>query len=284
MRSVAVLGTGTMGAGMARNLLRAGLDVTVWNRTRERAEALAADGIRVAESTADAGADAVLTMLFDGEAVAEVMAEALPAAREGVLWTQTSTVSVQDAAERLPDLAKQHGAVFVDSPVLGTRGPAEQGTLVVLAAGPTDVRDDVAPVFDAIGSRTIWVSERPGDATRLKLVVNAWVLMLTAGTAQSVALARGLGLDPQLFLDTIQGTPTDSPYAHFKGKTMIEGDYTPAFGLSGALKDSGLIAAAMRAAGVDPTVMDAVQQELRAAAEAGYGGADMAAMLEAFRR
>jgi 3-hydroxyisobutyrate dehydrogenase len=286
MRSVAVLGTGTMGAGMAGNLLGAGLDVTVWNRTRERAEALAADGARVADSPADAvsGADAVLTMLFDGDAVAEVMAEALPAAREGVLWTQTSTVSVQDAAERLPDLAKQHGAVVIDSPVLGTRGPAEQGTLVVLAAGPTDVRDEVAPVFDAIGSRTVWVGERPGDATRLKLVVNAWVLMLTAGTAQSVALARGLGLDPQLFLDTIQGTPTDSPYAHFKGKAMIEGDYTPAFGLSGALKDSGLIAAAMRAAGVDPAVMDAVQEELRVAAEAGYGGADMAALVEAFRR
>jgi 3-hydroxyisobutyrate dehydrogenase len=285
MRSVAVLGTGTMGAGMTRNLLKAGLDVTVWNRSRGRAEPLAGEGAQVAGSPAEAvtGVDAVVTMLFDGDSVAEVMAEALPAAPDGVLWTQMTTVSVQDASQRLPELAKQHGAGFVDAPVLGTRGPAEQGTLVVLAAAPNDLRDGATPLFEAVGSRTIWVSERPGDATRLKLVVNAWVLMLTVATAQSVALARGLGLDPQLFLETIGGTATDSPYAHLKGKAMIEGDYSPAFGLDGALKDSGLIVEAMRSAGVDPTVMDAVEQQFRAAAEAGHSGADMAAVLETFR-
>lgn len=283
-RSVAVLGTGTMGAGMVRNLLKAGLAVTVWNRNQQRAQPLAGEGATVADTPAAAvaAADAVITMLFDGDSVAEVMAHALPAARDGVLWAQMTTVSVDDAGGRLPGLAEKYGARFVDAPVLGTKGPAEQGALVVLAAGPGTALDAAAPLFDAVGSRTVRVSEQPGEGTRLKLVVNAWVLMLTTATAQSVALAQGLGLDPRLFLETIDGSATDSPYAHLKGKAMIEGQYAPAFGLDGALKDSGLILAAMRAAGVDRSVMEAVSQRFRAATDAGHGAADMAAVHEVF--
>ncbi|HEX2298377.1 MAG TPA: NAD(P)-dependent oxidoreductase [Pseudonocardiaceae bacterium] len=285
-RSVAVLGTGKMGAGMARNLRGAGLDVAVWNRTRSRAEPLAADGARVADTPADAaaGMDAIISMLWDGDSVAEVLAEALPAARGGVLWVQASTVSVEDAAGRLPALAAEHGAGFVDAPVLGTRQPAEQGTLVVLAAGPGSLRERAAPLFEAVGSRTLEVSDRPGDATRLKLTLNAWVLTLTAGTAQAVAAAQAFGLDPQLFLDAISGGALDSPYAHLKGTAMIAGDFPSAFGLDGALKDSELIVAAMRAAGTDPRVMEAIGQQFRAAAEAGHGAEDMAAVVHAFRR
>ena len=291
---VAVLGTGKMGAGMARSLRRAGMDVTVWNRTRSRAEPLVADGVRVADTPADAvaGVDAVVTMLWDGDSVAEVMAEALPAAPSGVLWVQASTVDVDDAAGRLPALAGEHGAGFIDAPVLGTRQPAEQGTLLVLAAGPGAepgsepgvLRDRAASLFDAIGSRTIWVSDRPGDATRLKLTLNAWVLTLTAGTAQSVALAQAFGLDPQLFLDTISGGATDSPYAQLKGKAMIAGAFPSAFGLDGALKDSELIVAAMRATGTAPSLMEAIGQQFRTAAEAGHGDEDMAAVVHAFHR
>ncbi|MGH3260041.1 MAG: NAD(P)-dependent oxidoreductase [Streptosporangiaceae bacterium] len=177
MRRVAVLGTGTMGAGMARSMLRSGLDVTVWNRSRERAEPLGADGARVAGTAAEAvaGVDAVVTMLWDGASVAEVMAGALPAAPDGVLWAQTSTVSVSDAGARLPTLAAEHGARYVDAPVLGTRQPAEEGKLIVLAAAAAPFRDAIGPLFDAIGTRTVWVSERPGDGTALKLVANSWV-------------------------------------------------------------------------------------------------------------
>lgn len=285
-RSVAVLGTGKMGAGMVRSLVRAGLPVTVWNRNRARAEALAADGARVVGTPADAVAkvDTVVTMLFDGDSVAEVMAQALPAAPTGVVWAQMTTVGIEDAGERLPGLAAEHGVGYLDAPVLGTRQPAEQGKLVVLAAGSAQLTDGARPLFDAVGSRTIRVSERPGDATRLKFVLNAWVLTLTAGTAQAVALARALGLDPRLFLDAISGGNLDSPYAHIKGKAMISGEFEPAFGLDGALKDSGLIAAAMRAAGTEPALMEAVARQFQAAADAGYSGEDMAAVVHAFRR
>ncbi len=92
-----------------------------------------------------------------------------------MLWAQTSTVSLHDAAVRLPELASSYGARYVDAPVLGTRQPAEEGKLVVLAATPEPQRAPVMPLFDAIAARTIWVSERPGDSTRLKLVANSWV-------------------------------------------------------------------------------------------------------------
>jgi 3-hydroxyisobutyrate dehydrogenase len=285
MRRVAVLGTGIMGAGMARSLLRSGLDVTVWNRSPARAAPLAADGAQVAATAAGAvaGVDAVVTMLWDGGSVAEVMTAALPAAPDGVLWAQTSTVSLPDAADRLPALAGRHGARYVDAPVLGTRQPAEEGKLTVLAAAPGPLREPVTPLFDAIAARTVWVSERPGDGTRLKLVANSWVATIVAATAQAIAMAQSLGLDPQVFLDTVRGGAIDMPYLLLKGQAMIAEEFPPSFTVDGAVKDTGLIAAAMRQAGTDATLMDAVARQFRAAADRGHGGKDMAAVYRAFR-
>ena len=285
MTRVAVLGTGIMGTGMAHSLLRSGLDVTVWNRSAERAAPLAADGARVAATAADAvaGADAVITMLWDGDSVAEVATEALPAAPAGILWAQTSTVSLLDASSRLPALAAEHDARYVDAPVLGTRLPAEEGKLTVLAAGPEGVRDQIAPVFGAIGARTVWVSERPGDGTRLKLVANSWVGTIVAAAAQSIALAEGLGLDPRVYLDMMQGSAVDAPYLHVKGEAIIAGRWEPSFAVDGAAKDAGLIADAMRASGTDASLMETVGGQYRKASAAGYGEQDMAAVFHAFR-
>jgi 3-hydroxyisobutyrate dehydrogenase len=282
---VAVLGTGIMGAGMARSLARAGLSVSAWNRHAEKARPLADDGIAVAEKAEDAvsGATVVVTMLFDTASVAAVMADALPAMAEGAVWAQTSTVGLDGTAE-LAELARAHGVGFVDAPVLGTRQPAAEGKLTVLAAGPTELRDAVAPVFDAIGAKTVWVGEEPGAGHRLKLVANAWVLSVVAGTAQSIALAEGLGLDPRVFLDTIAGGAMDAPYVQLKGRAMIAGDYPAAFAVDGALKDSGLIGDALRTAGADARLMTAVNALFADAAAAGRAGDDMAAVAEVFRR
>jgi 3-hydroxyisobutyrate dehydrogenase len=285
MRRVAVLGTGIMGAGMARSLLRSGLDVIVWNRSPSRAAPLGGDGARVAGTAAEAvaGVDAVVTMLWDGGSVAEVMTAALPAAPEGVLWAQTSTVSLHDAGVRLPALASRYGARYVDAPVLGSRQPAEEGKLVVLAAAPGPLRDVVTPLFDAVAAGTVWVSERPGDGTRLKLVANSWVGTIVAATAQAIAFAEALGLDPQVFLDTVRGGAVDTPFAHLKGQAMIAGEFPPSFTVDGAVKDTVLIAAAMRESGTDATLMDAVACQFRKAADGGHGGEDMAAVYRAFR-
>jgi 3-hydroxyisobutyrate dehydrogenase len=281
MTNVTVLGTGIMGAGMARSLARAGLSVTAWNRSEAKAGPLADAGVTVAADlkSAVAGADVVVTMLFDLPAVTEVMSRALPAMPAGAVWAQTSTVGLDDT-EQLASLAEKHGVPFVDAPVLGTRQPAEDGKLIVLAGGPASVRDVVAPVFDAIGSRTVWVGDRPGDGHRLKLVANAWVLTVTVGTAQSIALATDLGLDPQSFLDAIAGGPLDSAYAQLKGKGMIGRDFSPAFTAAGAAKDARLIRAAMTEAGTDDSVMTALQALFGEA----RGDQDMSVVFEVITR
>ncbi|WP_433031523.1 NAD(P)-dependent oxidoreductase [Actinomycetospora sp. CA-053990] len=281
--TVAVLGTGIMGAGMTRSLLREGLEVTVWNRSTDKAKPLADDGARVAETAADAVADAdvVITMLFDTDAVAQTIEPVLPRFRDGAVWVQASTVGIE-GTDRLAALARDAGVDYLDAPMLGTRAPAENGQLVVLASGPSSPRDTVAPVLDAIGSRTQWVSETIGDASRLKLAINAWIGVMINGIAQSIALARGLGIDPQQFLAAVDGGAVNAPYVQLKGKAMIDGEYTPSFELDGVIKDTDLITAALREAGVDTTLATAVRDRLAAASSEGHGSEDMAAVVHAY--
>ncbi len=274
--TVALLGTGTMGAGMARNIAGAGHPLRVWNRTSERAAPLA-DVATVAGSVAEAVQDAtvVVTMLYDGPSVEQTMAEAAGSFAPGAVWVQASTVGVA-ATDRLAALAEDLGVVFVDAPVLGTRKPAEDGALVVLASGPDAARDTVAPVFDAIGSRTMWVGEA-GAGSRLKLVANGWVLTVLEGIADSLALARDLGLDPRLFLDAVAGGAMDAPYVQLKGAAMLEDRMEPAFALAGALKDADLILEAAAEVGTDLALLPGAREHLSRAVDAGHGDLDMAA-------
>ncbi len=281
---VAVLGTGVMGAGMVRSLRRADLEVNAWNRSRDKADPLADDGARVCGSAAEAVADAdvVVLMLFDTAAVLEVMADALPATQNGPVWVQSSTIGLEGTGEAA-DLASRYGAPFVDAPVLGTKQPAEQGALVFLAAGAEELRARVAPAFDAMGSKTIWVGEEPGRGSALKLACNAFVGTLTAAVGQSVALATQLGLDPQLFLDALDGGASDSPYVHVKGAMMLSGEFPASFALDGVRKDLGLIREAELASGTATTLTDAALACYDAAAAQGHGSEDMAAVVAAFR-
>jgi 3-hydroxyisobutyrate dehydrogenase len=261
---VAVLGTGTMGAGMVRSLRRAGLPVRTWNRAAAKAQALTDTGAEAFGSPADAvaGADVVLTMLFDADAAIDVIRRAAPPA--GTTWLQCSTVGV-DGADRTAAAAAELGLVLVDCPVLGTKEPAEKGALVMLASGPERMREQLAPVLDALGSRTLWLGGA-GAGSRLKMACNAWLFMVTAGTAQSIALARGLGVDPEDFLAAIEGGPLDTPYAHVKGALMIAGEFPASFGLTGAAKDARLIQEALRSAGVSDRLDAAVLATMDAAA------------------
>lgn len=281
---VAVLGTGVMGVGMARSLLRAGLGVRAWNRTRDKAQPLAADGATVTDTAVEAvaGADAVLTMLFDAEAVLAVLDEVADDFGPQTVLVQSSTVG-RDGTARIAQLADRRGLQVLDAPVLGTRKPAEYGALVVLASGDPALRDRVAPVLEAIGSRTVWAGDELGRATALKLACNAWVASINAAVAQSLALAEGFGLDPDLFLQAIQGGPTDTAYAHVKGAQMLSGDFAVSFALDGVLKDLGLIEAAGSDAGVDTSWLNALRESYSRASRAGHGAEDMAAVVTSFR-
>lgn len=274
---VAVLGTGIMGAPIARNLAGAGHDVVVWNRSAEKAEGLDATVAGSPQEAVD-GAEAVVTMLADGNAVVEVMDGVELTERH--VWWQASTVGLR-AAERLQEMAGE--TPFVDGPVLGTRQPAEQGQLIILASGHAAAKERLAPVFDAVAARTVDLGDEPGAGSRMKLVTNAWIVALVEGLAESVALAEGLGVDPRKFLEIIDGGPLGPPYAQLKGSMMIERDYDPSFTLKLAAKDAALVREAAEITGLELPLADAVLSTMGRAIDAGHGDEDMAATVEASR-
>jgi 3-hydroxyisobutyrate dehydrogenase len=272
---VAVLGAGgMMGLPMARNLARAGIDVRAWNRTREKAEPLAEDGVAVCDSPREAaeGAAIVLTMLGDDDAVVSAAGDALGANPE--VWLQMSTLGIE-GTERCTRLAAERDVAFVDAPVLGTVAPAEQGELVVLASGPADLRDRLVPVFDAVGKRTVWAGPA-GAGSRLKLATNTWILAVVEGAAETLALAEGIGVDPASVLDALSGGPLDMPYLQMKGAMMIQRDFPASFKLALAAKDAGLVADAARGHGLDLPLVDTVREQMARVAEE-HGDEDMAA-------
>jgi 3-hydroxyisobutyrate dehydrogenase len=280
---VTVLGMGAMGAGMARSLLREGIDVTVWNRSAERSEPLADAGATVAVDAAASAVDAdvVVAMLFDTAATVDVMAAAMPAMKEGAVFVQCATVGVEGASQTA-SVAAGHGVAFLDCPVLGTKAPAEQGKLVMLASGDPALRERVQPAFDAMAAKTIWVGTELGLGSKLKLVCNAWIGAMTAAVGQSFALARGLGLDQQLMLDALSGAAADSPYLQMKGKAIIDESFAPQFSVDGVRKDTGLIRDAIAGAGLSTALVDGIRAAFDAASEAGHGGDDMAAVYFGF--
>ncbi len=285
--TIAVLGTGIMGAGMARNLLAAGMEVRVWNRTREKAEPLADDGAKVAESPAGAaeGAGFVLTMLPDAGTVAEVAGGddgALSGLPSDGVWIQTSTVGIE-GQERLARVADEYGvAYYVDAPVLGTREPAEQGQLVVLASGPDEVRERCRPVFDAVGANTLWLGSA-GAGSRLKLVTNGWIVGILGVLAETIAFARAIDVDPARFLEVIQDGPLGLPYAQMKGQMMIDEEFPTSFSAELARKDASLVLDAAEANGLPLRVTGAIAARFDDAIDSGHGEEDMAAVYQAVK-
>jgi 3-hydroxyisobutyrate dehydrogenase len=280
--TVAVLGTGIMGAAMARNLLGAGMEVRVWNRTREKAQPLAGDGASVADSPAEAAEDAnfLITMLSDAGAVEDAVGgDVLGALSGDGVWLQMSTVG-EEGNERLERAAAGRGVAYVDAPVLGTRQPAEQGRLIVLASGPEVVRERCQPVFDAVGARTLWLGPA-GAGTRLKLVVNNWIVGLIGVLAETVAFAEATGVDPARFLEVIEDGPLGLPYAQLKGKMMIEDEFPTSFSLKLARKDAGLVLDAAAARGLRLAIAEAVAGRFDEAIEGGHGEEDLAAVYRA---
>ena len=275
--TVAVVGVGTMGSGMAANLRKAGLTTIVWDRNPSAAAPLAELGATVAATVSDAArsADIVITMVPDRDAVTSVavdqgMLAALPA---GAIWAQMGTIGVAATdglaaltASRRPDVS------FVDAPVSGSKGPAERGELIVLASGPQEVVDRLAPVFDAVGRKTVWMGDA-GRGTRLKLVLNTWVAFLMEGLAETVALGDELGITHAELADALEDGPLAAPQAIAKLHKIDARDYDAEFALGWALKD---VHFALESVGRLPALAAIGQQWERAVAE-GYGGLDISA-------
>jgi 3-hydroxyisobutyrate dehydrogenase len=281
--AIAVLGTGTMGAPIARNLLAAGFPVTVWNRTPARAEQLAADGARLAGSPAEAAAsaDVILTMLADGDAVQSAMSgpdgALSPACTESV-WVQMATVGLQWTA-RLSILADEFGVAFVDAPVSGSDGPAREGQLVILASGPDGIEDRLSPAFDAIGRKTLWLGPA-GNGSKLKLALNNWLAAQVEAAAETIALTEALDVDPRQFVATMADGPLGSQYAVLKSTAMLDRAFRPGFALRHALKDVRLALAAAHEQKLALPLTEALARRWDQAIDEGHADEDVSAVID----
>ncbi len=281
--TVAMLGIGRMGAAMARNLLAAGFPVRAWDRTPAHAAERIGNGARLADSPASAaaGADVVITMLSDGEAVQEAMNSgftgALSTMRRGGVWLQMATVGVE-WTEKLAALAADSIVEFVDAPVSGSDGPAREGKLVVLASGPDDVRERVQPIFDVLGRRTLWLGPA-GNGSRLKLALNNWLVSITEAMAETLALTESLGLEPRVLLDAIADGPMAAPYALVKGEAMIGHHFEPGFAVRHAVKDARLALAAAGQGELELPLTAAVVRRWERAIADGHADDDVASVI-----
>jgi 3-hydroxyisobutyrate dehydrogenase len=276
---IAILGSGTMGAPIARGLLRAGFEVRVWNRTQSKAEALVSAGAHCAGTPTEAAADAdvLITMLTDGAAVEQVTAGprgALGVLSADAIWVQMSTVG-PDATGRLHGLALRSGVTFVDAPVSGSSRAAEQGQLEILAAGPMSVQRRLESIFEVLGRRTVWL-ESVGDGSRLKLALNNWLSVMVEGMAETLAFSSVLGLDPRLFLSVLAGGSLASDYALSKGAAMVGAEFTPGFPLRHATKDAELAVSAAHQQGLNLPLTSALLPRWHQAVANGHGDDDVA--------
>ncbi|MFZ0769756.1 MAG: NAD(P)-dependent oxidoreductase, partial [Acidimicrobiales bacterium] len=181
----------------------------------------------------------------------------------GVVW-----------AEKLGTLAAKHGVTYVDAPVSGSTGPAKSGTLIILASGPDESHDVVAPVFDALGKETVWLGAA-GSGSKAKLVLNNWLVDLIEMTAETVHFSAGLGLDPLVVVKLLEDAPIGSPYAVAKARSMLSGDFTSQFALRLALKDAKLSLEAARAANVELRLTESLIESWQRVVDNGRGNDDV---------
>jgi 3-hydroxyisobutyrate dehydrogenase len=193
-----------------------------------------------------------------------------------------STIGVE-AATSAAELARAAGVTLVDAPVSGSKEPAEKGELLVLAAGPANALDTCKPIFEAVGQKTVRVGDEPGRGSAFKLVLNTWLIGLVESLAETVALARALGFEPELFLETISGGALDSQYVQAKGKEMAQEEFPASFPLRLAHKDASLVAQEAELRGLDLPAVHAALQQLGRALELGLGDQDLAAVYRAVR-
>jgi 3-hydroxyisobutyrate dehydrogenase len=272
---VAILGAGRMGSAMALRLIDSGQQVTVWNRERARLAPLADAGVSVADdvTAAVAGASVVITMVTDGAAVRSVATRMLPAMTPDAVWVQASTVGAE-WADRLRALADERGRRMLDAPVSGSTGPARDGTLTWLVAGPREAVDAARPVLDALGQRVLVVGGRQ-EASRLKLIVNAWMTAATVAMADALRASDELGVPREALLDVLSGGPLAMPYALQKAQLMTAGNYEPGFPVELALKDIRLIEQAEMQT---PPLVRELDRRLTSASDAGHAHDDLAAV------
>lgn len=287
MQRVGFVGLGIMGSGMARNLAKKGLEVTVWNRTPARAAALAGEpGVEVAiaanlRALAES-VEIVCTCVADPaalDAVFDAEAGLFSAAREGQLFIDFSTVSPEQS-QRLCAAARARGADYVEAPVTGSKGGAEKGTLLVMAGGSLEALARAKPVFDAVSEKVIRCGD-VGSASQVKLAGNALIALMLQGLSEGMLLTKSAGVDPRVLLEVIQASGFRSPYFDFKGKALLERNFETQFSIDLMFKDLSLFLDSAARHRTPTPAVSAVREAYQLARAHGKGDLDITAVVTA---
>ncbi|MEI9991037.1 MAG: NAD(P)-dependent oxidoreductase [Rhizomicrobium sp.] len=282
--SLGFAGLGVMGEAMAHNLLRAHPGLVVWNRSADKTEALRASGAHVATNAVDffRRARIAILMLADGMAIDAVLGRATPAFAgtvAGHVVVQMGTVP-PDYSRTLEADIRAAGGAYVEAPVSGSRGPAETGELVVMLAGDPAAVAQVRPLLAPMCRETVLCGAVPNGLT-MKLAVNLYLLTMVAGLAEAVHFAEAHGLDMERFLAVLDAGPMASAVSRAKGRKLVARDFAVQAAARDVLKNSRLVAAAARAAGIATPLLDASDALYGEAVAQGLGEADMAAVIRA---
>ncbi len=280
---VGFIGLGNMGSAMARNLIKAGHTLMVYNRTRSRADELQLLGARIAETPGEAVADAeaLISMLADDHAVEDVMfapGNALQALPAGAVHISMSTISV-GLSRRLAEAHLEKKQYYVAAPVFGRPDAAAAAKLFIVAAGPARQVEICRPLFDAIGQKTFLAGEEAPTANIIKLTGNFLISTMIESLAEAFSLVRKFGLDPDVFLNILTGSLFPAPGYRNYGSMIAADKFEPAgFKLPLGLKDNRLLLAAAEEAAVPMPMASLVHDRFVAAIAQGLGEADWAAI------
>lgn len=279
---VAFLGLGIMGNPMAANVARGGFDLTVWNRTRERADAFAAehDGVRVAGSPAEAaaGADAVVSMVPDTPEVEEVLFAAADGMTDGALAIDMSTIA-PTASRSIGERLGERGIRFLDAPVTGSRPKAEDGTLTIMVGGEEADYERARPLFESMG-RLVVHAGPSGHGEMIKLINNTLSAINAAALAEALVLARTANADTDSLRQIVAAGSGASAMLELKAEAMLEREFDPLFKLEHMLKDVRHCIREADSLGVDLPIAKLAESTYSRAAEAGLGERDFAAVIE----
>jgi len=279
---VGLIGLGGMGTGLAKSLLRAGHRVTVFNRTRSRAEALRADGATVASTSAEASRTGiVMTMLADDAALeSQVFGDGgiLASLPHGGVHISCSTISVA-LSDRLTAAHSAAGQDFVSCPVFGRPEAAEAGRLAVVAAGPSHVVERCKPLFESFGPKLLVVGEKPSLANVVKLSGNFLIASVLESLSEALAFARKSGVDPAVLTDFLTSTLFDAPVYKIYGGLIVAGNYDKVgFALPLGLKDIRLVMQAAESQSVPMPIASVVRDRFLTAMARGNANKDWSAL------
>jgi 3-hydroxyisobutyrate dehydrogenase-like beta-hydroxyacid dehydrogenase len=280
---VGIIGLGNMGSSIARNLIKAGHSLSVYNRTRSRAEAFAALGASVAKTPAEAASDAeaLITMLADDAAVESVIfspGNAIGALPGGAVHISMSTISVA-LSRRLAEAHGEKQQHYIAAPVFGRPDAAAAAKLFIVTAGPAEQIERCRPLFDAIGQKTFLVGEEAHAANVIKLAGNFLITTVIESLGEAFAFGRKFGVDPQVFLDILTNSLFTAPVYRTYGSMIASDNFEPAgFKMPLGLKDNRLLLAAAEEAAVPMPMASLVHDRFVAALAQGLREADWAAI------